>query len=217
MLKQIPLWENNEEITREFLTIVEDSVYADFGNLLLRLSGPTVPDRKSIERIWQVLQGLPRDQEPYYCKISFVDSSPVVYTRRFEIEQNGNKKGKGIDTSRPDEEVIVVEYGTDKPIDIKFYQYPSDNVEDPNADEFGSYQPDLSFEGRWAILKILFTYNNRVPDNEGFIRLPFKDKIKKEEKEQIVDKDLRLKLAFYRDKECQDPIDGFVQALLSKE
>jgi hypothetical protein len=210
-LKPILLRENYEDETIGSGALPTEANYADLKKLLLRLSEPSVssmPDkkRKRIERIWQVLQGLPMDQNPYYCKISLVSPISVVRTRRIEIEQNGIKKGrKSIDTAGSDE-VCRVEYGMDKSIYINFYQYP-DEEKDPNVvKQFGP------FEGRWAILQILHLHPGDGKDVQICLPVPDKD-----ENENNIEKQLYLKLEFFYDKDCKNGIPGFGQALLSKE
>lgn len=212
-LKPILLLENYEVETIGSGALPTDANYAELKKLLVRMSEPSlssVPNekRKRIERIWQVLQGLPMDHNPYYCKISLVSPISVVRTRRIEIEQNGIKSGrKSIDTAGSDE-VCRVEYGTDKSIYINFYQYP-DEEKDPNAvKQFGP------FEGRWAILQILHSHPGDSKDVQICLPVPDKD-----ENSMIVEKQLYLKLEFFDDKACKDEdrIEGFGQALLSKE
>jgi hypothetical protein len=210
LLEEIPLRENYGEGT---IGRGAETNYAELNNLLEGLSKPSVPNKKKIERIRQVLQGLPKDRNPYYCKISFVAPSPVEFTRRFEIEQNGVKSGrKGIDTAISDEKVCTVEYGTYKPIYIKFYQFEDSN----DVVRLNSFPGQIGpFEGRWAILRILHDYPDPGRDIEGYIRLPFKDRNVKEN--SIVTREIRLKLDFFHDEECEKPITGFVHAIVPKD
>jgi len=196
-------------------------VYAELNKLLKNLSEPLVRSNKSINRIWQVLQGLPREQKPYYCKISFVSNPPddsqifgsyrwlVVLQKRAEIPfkpiriEPVTYKGK---------EVCIVEYGLDnKPIQINFYPYePNEN------DIFNSPDEKIGpYEGQWAILHIL----RKHPDMDGGevkISLPVPDK---DNNDNEITRQLHLKVEFFNDKACENKnrIEGFGQALLSRE
>ncbi|MBA7555432.1 hypothetical protein ES705_48094 [subsurface metagenome] len=208
MLENIPLRESYGEGT---IGAGAKTGYIELDKLLKRLSEPSVPDKERIERVRQVLLGLPRGQKPYYCKISFVSPISAVHTRRIEIKQNGMESGRqDIDTAGPNE-FYTVEYGTDKSICINFYQYP-DEEKDPNA-----VQQLGPFEGRWAIMKVLRECNDydlMVSSGQIQILLPVPDK---DENDNNIEKQLYLKLEFFRDKEGEFPIKGFGQALLSTE
>ena len=223
LLDNIPLWENNKtETIGEFFT-TEVPEYKQLYELLERLSEPSVPDMKRIDRIRQVVKGLPRGQSPYYCKISFVSPAPKNINPRdfglyrlFEIIQEEAEIPCKLTQIKPityeGQEVCAVEYGVDKkPIHIILYRY----VKDPNVplESFDiKYGP---FEGQWAILNIMRLYPDK-DSKEAQICLPVPDK---DENDKTIEKQLYLRLEFFDDKACEDKnrIEGFGQALLSKE
>ncbi|OHB62297.1 MAG: hypothetical protein A2168_03090 [Planctomycetes bacterium RBG_13_50_24] len=226
LLEKIPLWDDYEKETIGSGVMPEENVYAELNKLLRSLSKPSVPNKKRIERIRQVLQGLPREQKPYYCRISFVSPAPensnsqkFGFYRFIEILQERAEipcERKKIPSTSKDKKVCIVEYGMDtKPIRINFYRYVDDpNVAPLDSSDFDGYRGP--FEGRWAIMKVLHDYyDSDLMDSSGQIQVRLR--VPDEEDGKPVENQLYLELEFFRDKECRIPIKDFGRALLSKE
>ncbi len=143
-----------------------------------------------IEAIKQIFQGLPENQEPYYCKITLLsqkeqNNNLLGLVREIWLFQ-GNKEIGLRTRQRKDVVVETFEY-PGQPVKIEFYRYPKDSDEKPIA--------NFEFPSKWACLRMMHSHYLKGK-KQGYIGLKIEDKV-----------EFYLQLEFYKDSDCTYPID----------
>ncbi len=159
---------------------------------LKRLREPPVPTSLEpwVETIKQIFQGLPEDQEPYYCKITLLsqkeqDNDILGFVREIWLVQ-GNKQ-IGLRTRQAEDVVVETFEYPGQSVKIEFYRYPKDSDEKPVA--------NFEFQPQWACLKMLHKHYCEGK-KQGYIGLQIEDK-----------GEFYLQLEFYKDSDCTYPVD----------
>jgi hypothetical protein len=159
---------------------------------LKRLREP--PMQKSletwVEAIKQIFQGLPEDQEPYYCKITLLgqkeqDNNLLDSVREVWLVQE-NKEIPLRTRQLNDTVVDIFEY-PGPPIRIEFYL----NRKDSDPGPLKSFE----FQHPWTCLRMLHKHYLKGK-KEGYIGLQVEDK-----------GEFYLQLEFYKDSDCTYPVD----------
>ncbi|MHC4070606.1 MAG: type VI secretion protein IcmF/TssM N-terminal domain-containing protein [Planctomycetota bacterium] len=165
----------------------------DIDERLQLLRGVHLPEpyRQWFEGIESVFQGLPRADDPHYCRITLLGQNEqrtlvkqneqllLDYLTEFRIVQGDNESGRLNTRSRENLSVGMFGYPGES-LNIEFYQYPSDT----------EMHTSVEFPQPWSTLRMLHQcYDER---KQGYVKLQVKS-----------DKDLGgvlfLQLDFYKD------------------
>jgi len=157
------------------------------------------PYREWFEGIEKVCQGLPKAEDPYYCRITLLGQNEqrglvkqdeqllLDYLTEFRIVQGDSKGGRQNTRSGENSSVGMFSY-PGQPLKIEFYQYPSDT----------EMHTGLEFSDPWATLRILHKcYDGR---KSGYVKLQV-------ESDKGLGGVLFLQLEFYRDNEGKYALD----------
>ena len=175
--------------------------YDEADELLQQLRGVMLPEpyQEWFEEIERVFQGLPRTEDPYYCRITLLGQNEqrtllkqdeqllLDYLTEFQIVQGDNKSGRLNTRSRDNVSVAMFRY-LGPPLHIEFYQYPSDT----------EMHTSVAFPQPWAPLRMLHQcYDGR---KQGYVKLQVKS-------EKGLGGVLFLQLEFYSDIEGKHKLD----------
>jgi hypothetical protein len=151
------------------------------------------PYKLWFEGIEKVFQGLPRTEDPYYCRVTLLGQNEqrtllkqdeqllLDYLTEFRIVQGEDRKERSNTRSRENVSVAMFEYPGPS-LNIEFYQYPSDT----------EVYTNIEFPRPWAPLRMLRQcYDGR---KRGYVKLQVKS-------EKGLGGMLFLQLEFYRDTE----------------
>jgi hypothetical protein len=160
-----------------------------------------VADSQWITEVGELLKGLPRTQEPYYCKIELPNAAEqgnlvpqgeqlmlghlnYVWVGQGDTVDSSRKRREMKETrSREDLVVKVLSY-PGPPVKIEFYAYPSD----PTPSEV------RSFSEPWACLRLLAEHD--YSGKKGYVKL------KIDKGQTNLGGVLFLRLKFYKDRDC---------------
>jgi hypothetical protein len=160
-----------------------------------------------LKEIKQIIEGLPTDRNPYYCKVKLLGQETqnrlleigkeLLWDRLryLQFVQENRQKNKRVNSrQREDLDLYTIEYPGQK-LQVNFYQYSSST--EPKT---------LSFSGPWACLRMLKeSFDTR---HKGYIKLEV------DGKEDNLGGVLYLQLEFFTDRDCTDRIDqSFVEAI----
>jgi len=157
---------------------------------LMRLREPPVPQSLEtwVETIKQVFQGLPEDEEPYYCKITLLSKKEqeddlLGLVREFRLVQGSDESVQR--TGQAENVIVATLRYPGPPVRIEFYRYRRGRDVEPLK--------RFEFSRPWACLEMLHRHYQR---RKGYIGLNIEDKGV-----------FYLQLEFYKDIDCTHPVN----------
>jgi len=175
--------------------------YDEADEFLQQLHGIVLPGpyEEWFEGIEGVFRGLPRTEDPYYCRITLLGQKEqrtlvrpeeqllLDYLTEFQIVQGDDKSGRLNTRSRENMSVAMIKY-LGPSLNIEFYRYPSDT----------EMHTRVEFPQPWAPLRMLHEcYDGR---KQGYVKLQVKS-------EKDLGGVLFLQLEFYSDIEGKNRLE----------